>query len=131
VPGRQGQGKKILHINSTKLAGSAEMLSSDLPLLQDLGVDARWETISGNEAFFNVTKSFHNASRPDQHISQQMLKTYLEVNRENANAFRSMRITLSSTTPTCGPDQEPPGPEQVDLALSIDISGLSGMSGVS
>ena len=80
------RGKKILHINSTKLGGGvAEMLSSDLPLLQDVGVDARWETISGTEAFFNVTKSFHNALQgQDQHISQQMLKTYLEVNRENA-----------------------------------------------
>jgi trehalose synthase len=80
------RGKKVLHINSTKLGGGvAEMLSSDLPLLQDVGMDARWETISGNEAFFNVTKSFHNALQgQDQHISQQMLKTYLEVNRENA-----------------------------------------------
>ena len=82
----QVKGRKILHINSTKVGGGvAEMLISHLPLLQDLGIDAQWHTISGTEAFFNVTKSFHNALQgQDQPLSQKMLKTYLEVNRENA-----------------------------------------------
>ena len=76
----------MLHINSTKLGGGvAEMLGSQLPLLQDLGVDAQWQIISGTEAFFNVTKAFHNALQgQDQQLSQQMLQAYLEVNRENA-----------------------------------------------
>jgi trehalose synthase len=82
----QVRGRKILHINSTKLGGGvAEMLNSQIPLFQDLGVDAQWQNISGNETFFNVTKSFHNALQgQDQHLSQQMLKEYLEVSRENA-----------------------------------------------
>lgn len=82
----QVKGRKILHINSTKVGGGvAEMLSSDLPLLKDLGVDAQWQVISGTEEFFNVTKSFHNALQgQEQHITQQMLQAYLEVNRENA-----------------------------------------------
>lgn len=82
----QVKGKKILHINSTKVGGGvAEMLSSDFPLLKDLGVDAQWQVISGTEEFFNVTKSFHNALQgQEQHITQQMLQAYLEVNRENA-----------------------------------------------
>jgi trehalose synthase len=82
----QVKGRKILHINSTKLGGGvAEMLRSDVLLLQDIGIDAEWQTISGTEEFFNVTKSFHNALQgQDQHLSQQMLQAYLEVNRENA-----------------------------------------------
>jgi trehalose synthase len=82
----QLKGRKILHINSTKLGGGvAEMLRSDVLLLQDIGIDAEWQIISGTEEFFNVTKSFHNALQgQDQHLSQQMLKAYLEVNRENA-----------------------------------------------
>ena len=81
----QVRGRKILHINSTKLGGGvAEMLSSQIPLLQDLGVDAQWQNISGNETFFNVTKSFHNALQgQDQHLSQQMLQAYLETIRDN------------------------------------------------
>jgi trehalose synthase len=82
----QVKGRKILHINSTKLGGGvAEMLRSDVLLLQDIGIDAEWQIISGTEEFFNVTKSFHNALQgQDQHLSEQMLKAYLEVNRENA-----------------------------------------------
>ncbi len=82
----QVKGRKILHINSTKLGGGvAEMLRSDIPLLKDIGIDAEWQTISGTEDFFNVTKSFHNALQgQDQHFSQRMFDAYLEVNRENA-----------------------------------------------
>jgi len=80
------RGKKVLHINSTKLGGGvAEILRNLLPLLQAVGIDARWEVISGTEEFFNVTKSFHNALQgEEQHYAPQMLQAYLEVNRENA-----------------------------------------------
>ena len=82
----QVKGRKILHINSTKLGGGvAEMLRSHIPLLENLGIEAQWQTISGTEEFFNTTKSFHNALQgQDQHLSQQMLQEYLEINRENA-----------------------------------------------
>jgi len=82
----QVKGRKILHINSTKLGGGvAEMLRSHIPLLQDMGVEAEWHIISGTEEFFNATKSFHNSLQgQDQHLSQQMLQTFLEVNRESA-----------------------------------------------
>lgn len=32
-----------------------------IPLLQQLGVDARWSIIKGDDDFFSVTKKFHNA----------------------------------------------------------------------
>ncbi len=80
------QAKKILHINSTRLGGGvAEILRSLVPLLKDVGIDAQWEVISGNEEFFNTTKAFHNALQGrEQNISQEGLQNYLEVNRENA-----------------------------------------------
>jgi trehalose synthase len=79
------QGKKILHINSTKLGGGvAEILHSLIPLLQEIGMDVRWEVIRGTEEFFNVTKSFHNALQgQERDLSPQARQTYLEVNREN------------------------------------------------
>ena len=82
----QVKGKRVLHVNSTKLGGGvAEILRSLMPLLQDSGLDARWEVISGNEEFFNTTKAFHNALQgQEQHLSQRMLQNYIEVNRENA-----------------------------------------------
>lgn len=38
-----------------------------MPLLHQLGVDARWSIIKGNDDFFKVTKKFHNAlhARPE------------------------------------------------------------------
>ncbi|MFC2043844.1 glycosyltransferase [Chloroflexota bacterium] len=55
-------GKTIQNINSTFTGGGvAEILSRMVPLLREIGVDARWNTINGNEQFFQVTKKFHNA----------------------------------------------------------------------
>jgi len=49
-------------VNSTYVGGGvAEILSHMVPLLRQLGVDARWDVIKGNEDFFRVTKKFHNA----------------------------------------------------------------------
>ncbi len=39
----------------------AEILNRMIPLLRQLDVDARWDIIQGNDAFFQVTKKFHNA----------------------------------------------------------------------
>ena len=80
------QGKKIIHVNSTKLGGGvAEILRSLVPLLQSVGLDAQWEVITGNEEFFATTKAFHNALQgQEQKIPPAMLQNYLEVNRENA-----------------------------------------------
>src|SRR3972149_9652036 len=80
------KGKRVLHINSTRLGGGgAEILRSLLPLLQDIGMDARWEVISGTEEFFATTKAFHNALQgQEQNIPQRLLQNYIEVNRENA-----------------------------------------------
>ncbi len=79
------EGKKVLHVNSTRVGGGvAEILRNLNPLLQDLGLEVRWEVISGNEEFFNTTKSFHNALQgQEQHISAEMLQAYVDINREN------------------------------------------------
>jgi trehalose synthase len=39
-----------------------------MPLMGQLGVDARWNIIKGNDAFFQVTKKFHNALHGRQEI---------------------------------------------------------------
>jgi trehalose synthase len=54
-------GRVIWHINSTaKGGGVAELLHSLLAYARGGGVDVRWLTISGNAAFFAVTKRLHN-----------------------------------------------------------------------
>ncbi len=87
ILGEKLKGKSIQNINSTAVGGGvAEILTRMVPLLKQLGVDARWEVIKGNEKFFNITKNIHNALHGvDVHISQDDLDYFLEVNRENAN----------------------------------------------
>jgi len=78
-------GKVIQNINSTFTGGGvAEILSRMLPLLEQLGVDARWNTIKGSPEFFQVTKKFHNSlhgRRED--ISPADFALFLEVSQQN------------------------------------------------
>jgi trehalose synthase len=121
----QVRGRKILHINSTKLGGGvAEMLRSDVLLMQDIGIEAEWQIISGTEEFFNVTKSFHNALQgQDQHFSQQMLRAYLEVNRENARrlSFDSHYVVIHDPQPAALIESRPAQGKWV-WRCHIDIS---------
>ncbi|NQT95629.1 MAG: glycosyltransferase [Candidatus Omnitrophica bacterium] len=78
------KGKKIQHINSTKVGGGvAEMLNRIVPLMKELGVDIEWDTIEGNPEFFNVTKKFHNALHGRSEILvDRDFDIYLETARE-------------------------------------------------
>jgi len=80
------QGKIIQNINSTAVGGGvAEILTRIIPLLRQLGVDARWDVIKGNERFFGITKKIHNALHGvNIEISPQDLEYFLETNRDNA-----------------------------------------------
>ena len=56
------QGARFLQVNSTAFGGGvAELLHTHVPLLQDLGIEATWALIEGDEAFFALTKGIHNA----------------------------------------------------------------------
>jgi len=81
------RGRTLVHVNSTRFGGGvAEMLHRYVPLLEELGVRTRWEVISGPEEFFRVTKSLHNALQgQEQPLPDALLRTYVEVNRENAS----------------------------------------------
>ena len=83
------RGARVLYLNATPYGGGvSELLRSIVPLLNDLGLIADWRIISGDEAFFRVTKAIHNglqgAARP---MSDQEKATYLANARENASAF--------------------------------------------
>lgn len=80
------QGKVIQNINSTSVGGGvAEILTRMIPILRQLGVDARWDVIKGNERFFVITKNMHNALHGmEVEFTDQDIADYLEVNRLNA-----------------------------------------------
>ncbi len=78
-------GKVVQNINSTFTGGGvAEILSSMVPLLGQLGVDARWNVIKGDEAFFQVTKKFHNALHGrDERITPEDFAVFQETTQKN------------------------------------------------
>jgi trehalose synthase len=80
------QKKSFLHINSTRAGGGvAEILQRMIPILEELGVSARWEVIAGDEKFFDITKRIHNALQGNpQEITEEMWEYHYEVNRRNA-----------------------------------------------
>ncbi len=83
--GERLRGKIIQNVNSTRVGGGvAEILMNLVPLLRDVGVDARWDVISGNEEFFKITKKFHNALHgAHEKITDEMYRLFLEVGEEN------------------------------------------------
>jgi len=84
--GQRVEGKRMLHVNSTRHGGGvAEILQRLVPLLEELGVKTRWEVMTGSDLFYRTTKSFHNALQgTKQRITAEMYEAYLECNRENA-----------------------------------------------
>ena len=84
------QGKVIQNINSTAVGGGvAEILNRMVPLLQELGVDARWDFIKGGESFFNATKKFHNALHgKSEEITPQMFEIFMETSQRNIDEVK-------------------------------------------
>jgi trehalose synthase len=119
------RGKRILHVNSTRVGGGvAEILRSLVPLLQDIGVEARWEVITGTEDFFAVTKAFHNALQgEEQDLSPEMLETYREINRKNAQglALDADYVIIHDPQPAALILQKPEGGRWI-WRCHIDIS---------
>lgn len=57
-------GKVIQNINSTAVGGGvAEILNRLVPLLRELGVDAKWDVIKGGDDFFRSQKIPQRSSR--------------------------------------------------------------------
>lgn len=76
------KGLRVLHVNATAYGGGvAELLTSTLPLLNDLGLEADWALLCKEEPFFDITKSLHNAlqGRPFE-LGAQLRDIYLRRN---------------------------------------------------
>jgi len=86
------QHRRLQNINSTPVGGGvAEILTRMVPLLRELGVEATWDVIKGDRAFFNVTKAFHNALQGrHEEISKDMLERFRATTEMN---LQEMNIT--------------------------------------
>jgi len=83
---RELHGARILHLNATPYGGGvSELLRSEVPLLRDLGLHADWKIIFGDQKFFSVTKSFHNALQGAEFVLDDEVKEiYLSYNVRSA-----------------------------------------------
>jgi len=85
------RGAKILHLNATPYGGGvSELLRSEIPILRDLGLHADWKIIFGDEKFFGITKSFHNALQGGKFLLDDEIKEiYLSYNTRNAQLLEA------------------------------------------
>lgn len=85
--------KSVQNINSTAVGGGvAEILTRMVPLLNQLGVQTRWDVIKGDEKFFVITKNIHNALHGlPVDLSADDMAYFREMNNSNA-----LQMDLSS-----------------------------------
>jgi len=85
---RKLYGKHIVHVNATYQGGGvAEILYSLVMLMNDVGINTGWRILHGSQAFFEVTKQFHNALQGAPfYLSETKKQMYLQVN-DNFSKF--------------------------------------------
>ena len=80
---------RVLHLSATAFGGGvAEILYTLVPLMRDAGLEAEWRVIYGQDEFFDVTKTIHNALQGDRTgLAQEQKEIFLRYNRLNAEAL--------------------------------------------
>src|SRR5262245_5248691 len=84
------RGRRFVHVNASRYgSGSSEILARLVPIFQDLGIDAAWEVIVGDPAFYGATRTIEAAlgGQPAA-ITEAMLVSYVEAAATNAAALR-------------------------------------------
>nr|HID14542.1 glycosyltransferase [Anaerolineae bacterium] len=83
------RGARVVHVNATAFGGGvAEMLPTLVPLMCDVGLDAEWQVIEGEDEFFNVTKACHNGLQGmDIPFTEEMKAVWRRYNEMNAARF--------------------------------------------
>ncbi len=85
----QVAGRSFLHISAGRYGGGmAEILRRLVPMLNTLGIHARWEVLAGDQEFFQVTRRLANSLQgQDDHLTEQMQEVYLKINERTAQTL--------------------------------------------
>ncbi len=80
------RGRRFLHVTGGRFGGgAAEVLGTAVPILNDLGIDTRWEIIGGDPGFYATARALHAALEgAERVITDQALGHWAEMNRINA-----------------------------------------------
>ena len=80
-------GKRVLHLSATAFGGGvAEINYTLIPLMREAGIDTEWRVIYGQNEFFEVTKTIHNALQGSPAgLDDRMKEIFEHYNRLNAD----------------------------------------------
>jgi trehalose synthase len=122
--------RSIKMVNSTATGGGvAEMLHCIVPLLNELGVETKWEVIKGGSDFFDITKAFHNALQGNEEIlSEKAFNTYLAYNEMNSSEmnFDEDLIVIHDPQPAALIQRSPHWKNKWVWRCHIDMSNPNG-----
>src|SRR5690348_8562743 len=78
---RQTAGKRMLHITGNRTGGEiGEILHTLIPLLTEVGLDVRWETMKGAGSFHEAVQTFRNGLQGDDvKVPESLLEGYRDV----------------------------------------------------
>jgi trehalose synthase len=79
-------GKRVVHLSATAFGGGvAEINYTLIPLMADAGLEVEWRIIRGQDEFFNVTKTIHNALQGDPtSLDEEQREVFRRYNATNA-----------------------------------------------
>ncbi|MFQ5599869.1 MAG: glycosyltransferase [Candidatus Krumholzibacteriia bacterium] len=80
------QGRTLQHVNSTRKGGGvSELLACLVPMFEALGIRTTWDVLEGTPAFFDVTKTMHNALQgAEVEFTHEHREIYLKCVQRNA-----------------------------------------------
>jgi trehalose synthase len=82
-------GKRAVHVSATAFGGGvAEINYTLVPLMAQAGLDVEWRIIQGEEEFFDVTKTIHNALQGSPlAVAPEQEQVYRRYAARNAHEF--------------------------------------------
>ncbi len=97
------RGRRVLHVTAGRFGGgAAETLATAVPLLNELGLDARWEIVGGDPPFYATTTALRAALEGAQRVlDDEGLAHWVEMTRLNAKklALEADVIETHDVTP--------------------------------
>jgi len=89
-------GLKVVHLNTTASGGGvAEILYTLVPLLNGVGLAARWYTIKVPKTFFETTKQMHNYLQGKKgDLSEAQRQLYLKINEGVAKDLLALKTDI-------------------------------------
>lgn len=120
------RGRSIEMINSTAVGGGvAEILNRLVPLAEELELNIKWDVMSGDEDFFDVTKSFHNALHGEPyHADPKDFEIFLAYNEQNRATLPldAEFVVIHDPQPAALIDARRPGSNHWVWRCHIDLS---------